>query len=448
MAQKHGLDWERTLFGLEPRWILEPNCNVIEALARQHLSLSQEAQCTIKFYTQGAFNKLYKVDTGNEIFLMRVSLPVDPSHKTLSEVATIDFAREEAEIPVPRIIAFDASLQNELGFEWILMEMMPGKPLRNKWRTLSIQCKENIIKQLARYQARLYRKTFKGIGNVYERAKATTESTQHSYNDSERGTTTLPLQPIDSRFFLGRIVSLVFFWGDHVTQSVSRGPFQRSHDWLYNRLILTLTDQERILKETDDEDDIEDAETAKQIAQKLLQMLPQIFPPDENTESTFLYHDDLSMQNILVDDSGNISAIVDWECVSALPLWRACQIPALLEGRDREQEPRREDYSPDEENPSTEEDGLDNEGVNSLYWEHLLEYEKTHLRRIFMSEIEKLQPSWVEENKKSKLKMTFEYSAHNSDNGSAFKIINRWLNAYERGEDWSLRDALYPVYDE
>jgi Ser/Thr protein kinase RdoA (MazF antagonist) len=59
-------------------------------------------------------------------------------------------------------------------------------------------------------------------------------------------------------------------------------------------------------------------------------------------EPSILFHGDLSMQNILVDDDGKIIGIVDWECVSALALWKACQLPELLEDRDRNEELKRE----------------------------------------------------------------------------------------------------------
>jgi len=86
---------------------------------------------------------------------------------------------------------------------------------------------------------------------------------------------------------------------------------------------------------------------------------------------------------------GKLTAVIDWECVSALSLWRACQIPVLLQGRGRDEEPYWEDYAVDEPGDEVEDepapDVLDNEGVNSLYWDHLLEYEQTQLRRLFVT---------------------------------------------------------------
>jgi hypothetical protein len=95
------------------------------------------------------------------------------------------------------------------------------------------------------------------------------------------------------------------------------------------------------------------------------------------------------MQNILVDGDGKIPGIVDWEFVSAPPLWRACELPGFLKGRDRKEEPKRDQYVPDkgENSVGLTKEVLNNEGVNSLYWEHLLEYELTMLRDLFLKEI-------------------------------------------------------------
>ncbi|KAK2744786.1 hypothetical protein FQN55_006542 [Onygenales sp. PD_40] len=432
MVKQYGLGWKEVLFGSEPYWTVEPKSDVIESIVRKHLTIEPDGPCQVHFYTQGAFNKLYKVDTDKGTFLMRVSLPVDPHYKTTSEIATIDYVREEIGIPVPGIIAFDESSDNDLDFEWILMELMPGQPLRRKWRKMSMEAKEELVKQLASYQAKLFEKRFDGIGSLYN-ARKEEPAGPHGVDYAPK-----------SSFTLGRIVSMIFFWGDHLSHDIPRGPFRNSHDWLHARLTLTITDQERILKESNDEDEIEDAENAKDAAQRLLKLLPNIFPPTEPVESTILFHDDLSRQNILVDESGKLTGIVDWECVSTLPLWRACQIPHLLEGRNRYEKPQRESYST--EQPTTSGDyedpdaDLDNEGINPGYWEHLLEYEQTQLRDLFISEMGRLQPLWLEVAKMSTLKADFEIAVHNSDVWG--KLIWKWLNAYDSGEPWSLRERF------
>jgi hypothetical protein len=34
-----------------------------------------------------------------------------------------------------------------------------------------------------------------------------------------------------------------------------------------------------------------------------------------------------------------LTAVLDWECASALPLWKACSYPSFLRGRTRRLEP-------------------------------------------------------------------------------------------------------------
>ena len=52
----------------------------------------------------------------------------------MSEVTTIELVRQETETSVPKIIASDESDHNDLGLEWMLIELMPGQPLRKRWK--------------------------------------------------------------------------------------------------------------------------------------------------------------------------------------------------------------------------------------------------------------------------------------------------------------------------
>jgi aminoglycoside phosphotransferase (APT) family kinase protein len=446
MAKQDGLEWVAGTFGLEPRWTAEPNIAKVELLARKHLKLEQNTCCHATFYAQGAFNKLYKIETEAGCSLMRVTLPVDPSNKTNSEVATIIFVHQNTEIPVPQIFAFDDSRENELGFEWILMEMLPGGTLRTRWRKLSEDAKRDLVKQFAKYQAQLFRHKFPAIGNIFlnSEAQLMSKETPHitvaadSKQEQEESQRLLPA--------LGQLVSMIFFWGDHITQDVPRGPFTNTADWIRARLTLVLTDQERITKTSDDEDDIEEAEDAKEIAERLLKLLPSIFPSNTNTpELSILFHDDLSMQNILVDGDGKITGFIDWECVSALPLWRACGLPGLLKGRDRNEEPKRDQYAQDngeEDTGGLTTEVLDNEGMNSLYWEHLLEYELTMLRDLFLKEMENVAPGWIEEWEKGAVRADFEEAVQNCDNSWRTKKVKSWLDALEKGKNWNLRRSF------
>ena len=63
-------------------------------------------------------------------------MPVDPFYKTESEVATLKYLGSNTEIPVATVIAWDSSLKNELGYEWILLEKLAGVELGQVWRKI------------------------------------------------------------------------------------------------------------------------------------------------------------------------------------------------------------------------------------------------------------------------------------------------------------------------
>ncbi|TGO28811.1 hypothetical protein BPAE_0023g00610 [Botrytis paeoniae] len=203
--------------------------------------------------------------------------------------------------------------------------MLPGENLRTKWRKLSENSIQNLVKQIAQYRIQLSRHKFPAIGNIFVVPEP--QPVVRSISASVKGT------PQDSQQLLPalwEIVSMFFFWRDHITQDRPRSPFTNSKTWLYTHLTLLLTDQEKILTTTDDEDEIEDVQDANIHAEELLKLVPSIFPTtDFISEQCVLFHDDLSLRDILVDNDGTITRIVDWECVPILPLWKACVFPII-----------------------------------------------------------------------------------------------------------------------
>ena len=85
--QTPGVAWVQRIFNLEPRWTVEPDPQVIEQTIQ---SLLPSSTVQVTFFAEGALNKLYDLKIDNEVFVMRVTLPVDPYYKTMSEVSTVD----------------------------------------------------------------------------------------------------------------------------------------------------------------------------------------------------------------------------------------------------------------------------------------------------------------------------------------------------------------------
>ena len=406
MVAQHGLEWVETSFSSEPCWLIEPQIDDIKAELRAILKQTRDLEVT--FLAQGAFNKLYKVKIDDDALVLRVTLPVDPGSKTESEVATIQYMSRNGRIPVPGIRAYSSSSSNHIGFEWILMDLMPGVPLRDRWRHISWNAKETLVHQVAKYCAAMYQNQHNLIGNAF-----LAEKTPRSHPPS-----------------IGKIVSMQFFWGDHILQDVPRGPFQGSRDWMAARLTFDESDAQKIVDQSEDEDDREDAEDTMRKLTRLRKLLPNTF--STSSEPTMFFHDDLSQQNILVDEAGKLTAIIDWECVSALPLWKACQYPAFLNGRDRDEEPLQQAYERDGE-------------INDLFWEHLLEYELTRLRTYFLEQIKQLEPRWIDVYHQSQRLRDFDLAAQNCNEPFSLRIINVWLDDVEENgvEAQSLEKRLH-----
>jgi aminoglycoside phosphotransferase (APT) family kinase protein len=74
-------------------------------------------------------------------------------------------------------------------------------------------------------------------------------------------------------------------------------------------------------EEAEDEEDEEDAEFSLALAHKLTNLLPKIFPSLQSApEQSAIWHEDLSLSNILINEQGEITALLDWECMSAMLL--------------------------------------------------------------------------------------------------------------------------------
>ena len=193
-------------------------------------------------------------------------------------------------------------------------------------------------------------------------------------------------------------------------------------------------------------DDREDAEETLGSAQRLLSLLPKVFPEDQEFEvATAIYHDDLSLHNILVNEKGEITGIVDWECVSAMPIWLTAKTPKFLVGQRREEEPIRDMYADEDPTESAnskdngDPDNLDNEGKNSLFWIHLMEYETTKLRAVYEARLRQLWPDWP--LGQSDTDVDFFEAVLQCSAGIFVKKVNKWVDSLERGDPIRWADA-------
>ena len=410
MDSTYGLGWKNDV----PIWTVRPSDERIADVAHRHLHLSADeiARTTTKLEFQGSYNRLYAVECPRGSFLMRLALPVDPHFKTLSEVATIAVVRSRTTVPVPHIIASNSN-NNELKFEWILMERVPGVPLVRAWDSLPWDAMVSCVKEVAGIMAQLFEVRYDSIGNLYH-AK---DLPVASHASKQRGN---PKNAV----VVDRIVSSAFFWKTHLKSNVHRGPFASSEDWLDAKVQLMEEDLTRISKSEDaDQDEIEKAEKARRLLDRLRKNISYFFNFYDREEFA-LHHSDIHQHNLILDPkTGKLQALVDWECVSVMPLWKVCQIPKFIHSKERKEKPLSEYYDT----------GTDGE---LLYAAHLYDYEDTRLREEFLAEMARLAPQWIEEHQKSKMKMDFERALWWSDDFTKTERVSAWLDHIEAGEEY------------
>lgn len=141
-------------------------------------------------------------------------------------------------------------------------------------------------------------------------------------------------------------------------------------------------------------------------------------------EPTMLWHDNISLDNILVDENGVLRGIIDWECVVCIPLYEACQFPAFLhQARDRHVEPQTP-YRVTRTRPLTSQD-------LQTYEIQLRQHHITMLRHLFLAEMRDICPEWLQIFQSRGDWRDYEAAVQNCDNEFAYEMVDRWVTSVE-----------------
>jgi hypothetical protein len=118
----------------------------------------------------GCFNRIFnlKFDNGSEL-IAKIPYPLlTPRHLcTVSEVATMDYARTVLGLPVPKVFGWSASAdRTDAGSEYILMEKVEGVELHQRYKNLRSEGIE-LINQVTAMERALVCHRFSQIGSLY-----------------------------------------------------------------------------------------------------------------------------------------------------------------------------------------------------------------------------------------------------------------------------------------
>ncbi|KAI0134889.1 kinase-like domain-containing protein [Daldinia grandis] len=414
----YGLLWTRddSSFSVRPEWTVEPTVDSI-ILTLQKV-VGSDKEYIVQHEWNGLYSKVYRVSYDGIRLILKVYLPVCPKSMTESEVATLRWIHENTRLPVPKVRHYDSLRNSPIGFEWILMDRIDGIPLFQCWESITQGAKERIVKQIAEYAAISFTKQFRGIGNIY---------------------------PLESH----------------------QMPFRTAFKWTECRLRLISAKLRLRLDEAIDEDHRKTTSNMLSLVDRLRELEGKFFTApglsndseqlvyedesiDEDTEAidrsnklhepTMLWHDDISLDNILVDENGILMGITGWSCVSCLPLYEACQLPAFLhQAWDRPLEP----LTP----YSVTRAHLDIDEEVRTYGIKLRQHHLTLLRQIFIGEMMQRCQEWVDVFWNQKHRRDYEAAVQNCDNEFAYKIVEEWVGAGDEQSDfdkplWLLHERL------
>ncbi|KAI1172642.1 phosphotransferase enzyme family-domain-containing protein [Nemania sp. FL0916] len=390
-----GLAWVKNGLLLSPTWTVEPTAKSI--ITTLEMAIGSNNEYRVRFLRKGTLSKLYDVSFSNQGFIMRVSLPVCPQIKTEAEVATLDWVNEHTALPVPCVRAYDSSRNNPLGFEWILMNKLVGKPLSECWSSVSFGAKKSLVGQIAAFAASTFTQPFHdGIGSIF---KAACSSGDHRGHNS----------------------------------------FSNVSDWMIARLEFASSGLTSRLNHSVDQDERTTLERMLELTRRIEKLMLKFMAVFETLHETMLratgkdalqtilYHDALSLDNILINDDGFFCGVIDWQCVSCLPLYEACQFPAFLQqGYDRSTEPVGRFYLVSKDDPP-----------HPAYFQDYRRWEITQLRQFYIKEMTRYAPGYVEiwRDKASADLRDYEAAIQNCDNEFAIEPVQQWVGVMEDGGD-------------
>ncbi|KAI5464306.1 hypothetical protein BGZ63DRAFT_401266 [Mariannaea sp. PMI_226] len=469
--QFHGLRWVQHGWDSYADWAVDLDPDAIRQTVGSMLRF--QGPCKISYIDEGAFNQVWHVDDGCREAIARITLPVNPTWKTLSEVATLNWIRNNTSLPAPRILAYHAGRDNPIGFEWVAMTKLPGRPLFKVWPHTCYGAKLKLVEQIAHFASECFRHQLSGVGSLFPRSRpavryltpppesqhgsssATSPALPHSHSQPQSQSQSQPqpqhfIEDWDAASQIGALVTSDFIWDDRFHDNVPRGPFSTSREWVSVQLTLVERSvRRRMAREIPageeafkkfskaNEDIVNEFDCTLSIIHRLWSYLDDLLPParDSRPEPSMIMHD-MSRHNILLHEDGALSGVVDWDCTPALPLWMTCQPPGFLHGPTVHVPPEPISYR--------------NGHTDKNYLRHWQDFELTVLRSHFLNTMRMQEPGWARVYEASQKLRDFELAVDYCDQTVVKHIIEQWLNDLDRGVNFPTLeeriDNSWPYY--
>ncbi|KAF9485544.1 kinase-like protein [Pholiota conissans] len=305
----------------------------VEALGAIAAKAVGAVKCNeIAFIVEGSYNRVFRLRlSNNKTVIARIPFPnAGPqSILTRSEVATMDFLRTR-NVPVPKVLAWDATTTNAVGCEYIIMEQCPGSTLEDN-DTSRLELYRHIA-DVVDMMAGLASVRFSQYGSIYYKEdvdELLRERPLYAEGEAEDASS--------ERFRIGPSVERRFYRGGRTGTDIDRGPWKDVQSYLKAAVDCEI-EWMRLYSSSPEAKAQLGAWHTPERHIKALQMwfslAPAVLPPPEYCIPT-LSHPDLHVGNIFVTgtDPLSVSGFIDWQGASVSPLFET-EIPNIFDDDD------------------------------------------------------------------------------------------------------------------
>jgi hypothetical protein len=241
-----------------------------------------------------------QTDNATELIL-RVSGNHISKIKTENEAAVLSWLNKESNIPVPRVITFDSSVDNPLHHEYILMTRESGQSLADVYNSFDSAQMDTILDQLIGINAELHKHTWSHIGGL-------------AFDDSGH---IIPGSVLEETFWFEPDILALWPAGETFDSLNISGPFT-SYTQYISAHLLKYKHAIEIHPTLDFMHDI-----LPQLNRFLIIITSDPLQIKLDNIPLRLAHKDLHFANILVDSAtARMTSIIDWEFAGVVPFTR------------------------------------------------------------------------------------------------------------------------------
>ena len=293
------------LLSISPESLLTLASKIRDRIGPQGKERPQNCRLVSRLF--GSYNLVHVVEFADGIkYVIRVPATgwgcrfTETAKSSLeSQALTMRFIRKETTIPLPDVYAVDSKSSNEIGAPYIVMSFIAGSTVSSKWfdktgPTPLEERRQRTLDTVAEAMSQLRRFQFDKIGSL-----------QFNDGTSKDSITIGPCYKWDE----GAVGDKDYGQKLSVEQS---GPFSTSQSYVRHYL--------------DKHGNAGHCHPLVMGSQKLVDSMIRHLPPSTSNPSTqqsletfVLSLPDYDSQNIMIDERGNLTGIIDWDNVHAVP---------------------------------------------------------------------------------------------------------------------------------